>query len=208
MTTIEEIDLQHMDYLLTNNANVMTYQFKPGKYQTYGAARKAMRSLMEAIGYESLTQKQKEVVGRWNLISDQTELDYLFKTEEQDGINRLFISHTNCLVSSKLKTIKKSSYYTVDQVNYDGAMFDEIHKIKVISRATNGSTTYGVRIYDVTSREVVAEKSDLTNDKTQINDLGTILYQPTSDTILDIQIKVVSGNGRTRYESCSVCFLI
>jgi len=208
MTTIEEIDQQHMDHPLTDNADVVTHQFKAGKYQTYGAARKEMKSLMDGIGYESLTQGEKEIVGRWNLITDQNELDDLFKTEEQTSISNLFQSHTSCLVSSKLKTIRKTSYYTVDQVNYNGARFDEIFEIKVISRCTKNSTTYGVRVYDVNAQEVIAERTDLTNQQTQINELGTIQYQPSTDTILDIQIKVISGSGKIKYESCSVGFLI
>ena len=208
MSTISEIDNQHMEYIVGDRADIVTYRFKPGKYQTYGSARKAIKDILGPTGYPGLTHKEKEIVGRWNLINDQEELDNLFGNEEQTAVINNHKSHKSCLVSSKLKQVKKNSYFTIDQIRYDGSTIDEIDSIKVVSRATKSSTTYAIRVYDVINREVVAEKTDLNNTESQINDLGDILYQPSTDTFLEIQVKNISGNGKVSYESISIEYLI
>lgn len=202
MTTIEEIDRTH----ITTSAEgfFLARVFKSAKYQTYGAARKAMKALMDSIGYESLTQTQKEIVGRWSLVNDQTEMDRMFTSQEQQEIKDFQKSHVKSFNFENNHIVSSSGYFKVGRMIYNGDVYSEILSVHVDCHLTLPGS-YSVRLYDKTHFEVVAEKTDLTNTDDQIIDLGQILYQPNDYSSLELQIKKQTGDGKIKYESSQIC---
>lgn len=205
METIIEIDEGHIGTNIGKTSSSII--FKPEKYKTYGAARKAIKTLMDATGYESLTQREKEIVGRWSLITDTNELNNLFDSNEQEIISDMHNSYIKTSLSSNKISLKNDSYTVADTMIYNGAINNEILKINVISRASDSNTIYSIRVVNLSNAQVIAEKTDISGTQQVINDLGTIQNQPTTNTILEIQIKVTSGSGKIKYESVELEFI-
>ena len=204
MSTIEQIDKNHFEYRIGETS--ASQIFVPEKYKTYGAARKAMKTLMDGIGYESLTQEQKEIVGRWSLITDQSELDNLFDSNEQAIISDMHQSQIKILSHSKVVKTISSSYKTVDHIIYNGSINNEILTVKVVTNV-NLSGTYSIRLYDSENVQVIAEKTGLTNTTSEIIDLGTILNQAENNTVLELQIKQTSPINNVIYKSTEIEYL-
>ena len=207
MTTIQDIDETHMETNLTPYGSSLI--FKPGKYKTYGATRNQIKTLIEtAGGYNSLTQIEKEISGRWGLVTDQSELDNLFQLDEQDSIQKMHNSHIKDINYGGTRNISNQSYSRVYQFKYNGNICHEILKVNIIVRATRSNTEYSVRLYDTQNLKAVVEKTGLNNtNSSQSIDLGIILYQPSTDTVLELQIKRNSGSGKIRFESMQLEYI-
>lgn len=202
MITIEEIDQTHIRYIGTGL--YVSRQFRPGKYNTFGKAKKAMRALMDAAGYESLTQHEKEVVGRWSLITDQNELDSLFTAMEQTEITDFQNSYiTHLQFESRTTVSTLNAYSKVGTMIYNGSLYGEIVAIHV-NTSLNAAGQYSIRVYDKTNNQVVAEKTGNTNTDDLIIDLGTILYQPSNQAVLEAQVRIDTVGGTVEYDSCQL----
>ena len=203
MVTIEEIDHDHMTTNIGKNGTALV--FKPEIYQTYGEARKEINDLMTGIGYGSLTQVQKEIVGRWSLITDTNELNSLFSSGEQAVINAMHLSQIiPQTVTTDHTEYGTTTYRLVGSVVYSGTMRSEILKVLVCCKCDGVGTTYAIRMYDNTNNQMIAEKTSLTNTEMEIIDLGSILYQPTIDTPIELHVKVTAGTGTVQFQSFTI----
>ena len=71
----------------------------------------------------------------------------------------------------------------------------EIICIKALSYKDNGVGSYNVRVRVVPGYDIVAEAT-LTNNQTILNDLGEITNVPDTESVLEVDIKRNTGNGR------------
>ena len=205
MTTIEEIENLHIEHRLDGLSE--SFVFKPSIYSTYGAARKAMRGLI-SIGYTGLTQSEQEIVGRWSLIENQTDLDNILKTDEQDRIRSFHNSHMKTMHCEGFREINIPYYSSVTkELIYDGIINSEIVSINIAALIDKPNETYSARIYDVKNSKVIAEKTGLSNNNIEIIDLGEILYHPTNKTVLELQVKRETGGGTIISSSFELKFL-
>lgn len=205
MSTITQIDNNHLTTELSGTTSSLI--FHPCEYQNYGAARNAIKALMDSAGYENLTQAEKEIVGRWSLITDTDELNNLFDSDEQQQINQLYQSHIKIITSGSITLISSSVYRTIESIIYKGDIANEIVKINLNAQALTSDGNFSARMYDVTNNHLIAEQTGLTNTRPTIIDLGTIQYQPTNNCLLEIQIKKDSGTGRIKFNSVELQFL-
>jgi hypothetical protein len=204
MTTIEEIDLYHCDNFVGKNSS--SFIFRPEKYKTYGAARKAIRELIGPTGYTLLNQKEKEIVGRWSLVTDTDELNNLFNANEQEIIRDWHHSQILKTNSSKEKEISSHTYQIVDTILYNGLIANEICQISITTQAEQSGTTYDVRVYDSQNSQVIIEKTDLSNTDMNIIHLydantNQFLNQPFGDVEIEIHIRKTAGSGKIFYSS-------
>tara|TARA_R100001163_G_C5068136_1_gene207977 strand:+ start:3328 stop:3945 length:618 start_codon:yes stop_codon:yes gene_type:complete len=205
MSTIVVIDRNHLESHAGENEAVLV--FKPELYKTYGAARKAIQDLLDSIGYENLSQLEKEIVGRWNLITDQQELDNLFSSSEQQQIIDLHNSYVKSLHSGQIKKTSSSQYIQVDVIIYKGSLSNQILNCLVATSCSNTDTIYSVRLYDETNFQILFEKTGLNNTDFELIDLGIPLNQPTTDALLELQIKKTNGSGNIRYDSSVIDYI-
>ena len=174
--------------------------FKPETYKTYGQARKAMKNLMEQQGYNNLTQTEKEIVGRWNLIQDQTEFNNLFNSTEQQIITDGHKSNIKTINSGTPKDTISLKYVVMDEIIFNSSFINEILNVVANTRCQEG-VNYSIRLYDSLNHQTIAELTNLTNIRPSVIDLGSISNQPNTNTILEVQIKRNSGIGKVYYKS-------
>lgn len=202
MSLIIQIDQNHIaHYLGTTSAALI---FKPEKYQTYGAARSALKNLLDIASYSNLSQQEKEVIGRWSLVIDKNELNKLFTVEEQIMISLMHQSQIQILNNTNSKKIVSSSWKQASSIIYKGSKYNEILEINVSGNTDDLSTEFAIRIFDVNNIKVIAQKGSLKNTNLSIINLGTINYQPANDTILEIQMKRTSGSGKIIFENAEI----
>ncbi len=85
----------------------------------------------------------------------------------------------------------QGTYHKIYQLIFPGTNnVGEIKGLKVIGYLDQGLTSYDIRVRDYLNKNTVAIITSQTNTEPQIIDLGTILYQPTNYTILEIQAKI------------------
>jgi len=202
MDTVLDIDRYHVDYI--SSGLEISRLFKPAKYSTYGAARKAMKNVVDTTGFENLSLIEQQAVGRWNLITDQTTLDNLFSSSEQDEILKFHNKHKTTLQTSRDIRTGQYVYTKIDRIIYQGNIYNVILKVDVDTFVTQSGTAYSVRLYDRTHNKKIAEKTGLTNTDESLIDLGEILYQPNESSVLEVQIKKDGGSGEIDYECLSI----
>ena len=88
----------------------------------------------------------------------------------------------------------QTNYKSIGKVFYNGKHINQLVNIKVVSYSSVAGS-YSIRVYNLSSHNVIAEAT-FTNTSEQINDMGTLSNIPTSDNILDIQVKVSSQQVR------------
>lgn len=202
MTTISEIDSDHVE-VTRSNGNFRRI-FKPAQFSRYGEALKSMKTLLDSIGYENLTLQEKQIVGRWNLIEDQDEIDRLFTSIEQQDITGFQEQYKVSLQFSIQADSTLAVYRHLGGVIYNGDLHFKILSISVDSNASVAGTVYDCRIYDRTNRMVIAEKTGLTNTETQVIDLGEVRYYPTVNSVFSVQVRRTSGTGIIECNSVSM----
>lgn len=202
MSDILTLDKSHIKIIADDNA--FHKVFIPSVYGTYGAARKEMKRLMNDAGYENLSLEEKHAVGRWNLISNQSEIDSLFGDIEKADILKFHESQKSTIQTGRTKSISNKSYRRVDRMIYKGNIRNEILVINVDVKVSKSGTVYSARVYDKTHGKVVAEVTGQTNTNDMLVNLGEILYQPEGESILEIQVKRESGTGKVMYDSLAM----
>jgi len=101
------------------------------------------------------------------------------------------ISSSLVFCDGSVNYIKKSSasYITICQFIFRGSFYNGIPtNIKIIGYVT-ATASGSVRLYDVTSSLVIAEKTGIINTTASIINLGTISNIPEEESIVELQIK-------------------
>jgi len=62
----------------------------------------------------------------------------------------------------------------------------------------------GVRVYDHTNAQVIAERVDITDPYPSIVDLGALANVPEGVAIWEVQVKRVTGNGTKKVGASSI----
>ena len=214
--TIKQINDKHIGHVASESG--ISRDFVPAVYKSFAETRYRIKVIMESTGYNSLTQIEKELCGRWYLLfRDQSEMDNLFSSQEQEEIYSFINKYTYHLISSRkvdpIATIGDptipgiTSYITKDEFLFEGSTHREILNIKVIACCESG-TEYSIRVYDADSNNTIVEKNSLTNTTRQIINLGEIIYTPNSNTTLEVQVKRDSSDsGEIHYVSASIDFI-
>src|SRR5690606_19710277 len=96
-------------------------------------------------------------------------------------------------------------FHVVDTIQYNGTINNEITQFDIVSYA-DSNTTYIIRISDRFGN-ILGETGILSNTSDTIDSITTINYQPTTDTIIDVDIKRISGIGNIYYQSIVVYYI-
>ena len=98
------------------------------------------------------------------------------------------------------RSTKNSDYTRIGgSFKYQGSeRIGLINYIEVLSYKQSSITSYDVRIYDKTNKNVLVEKTGNSNNNVEVIDLGEITNIPTNNAILEIQARRVGGSGRNR----------
>ena len=98
------------------------------------------------------------------------------------------------------RIVWSTTYQTVFKFIFYGIKSDEIYRdINAITRSnywnSNTTTTYDIRIYDITNNKVIIEKTGLTNGTDQIVNLGipNNALLPTTTAMFELQMKRGTG---------------
>ena len=67
--------------------------------------------------------------------------------------------------------------------------------IDVVSKMQNGISSYDIRVVNADNGDVIVEKNGLSNTNYETVDLGTLINIPTSESIMEVEIRRVGGNG-------------
>lgn len=102
-------------------------------------------------------------------------------------------------VSAKLDAICNSTYTTVATFKFSASM-GGINYIEIIARGDT-TTTFALRVVDVTNVNVVATKTGLTNTEATVIDMGDISNVPVSDAVMEVQVSLTSGDAK-KYAYC------
>lgn len=94
-------------------------------------------------------------------------------------------------------TFNTKSYETALTFSFPGSDTGTVSQINIVSDMTGNANSYSVRLYDITNDEIIAETT-FTNKTTQINQLTPILYLPSTESIVELQLKLDSGNSSNR----------
>jgi len=98
------------------------------------------------------------------------------------------------------------TYQTVAKFLYAGTDITGIPtKIKVLSRTSNGSGNYSVKIFDVTNSMDIAEITAQTNDVFATVDLGTLSNLPAAEAEFEIQM-LRGSPGEAQLSSLTIEF--
>jgi len=62
----------------------------------------------------------------------------------------------------------------------------------------------GVRLYDHTNAQVIAERLDITDPFPSIVDLGALSNVPTGAAVWEVQVRRVTGNGTKKVGASSI----
>jgi hypothetical protein len=122
-------------------------------------------------------------------VEEKTTLDGLVISHTPDNIIRVGLTQT---MNVKNVEYKNSNYTKVISFSYMGSNFAKtIKSAKCMSYGDSG-TTYSVRLFDVTNDKQIAEAT-FNNTINKIEDLGVINNIPLKESILEFQIKKVTG---------------
>lgn len=204
MATITEIDSQHIVEIPAERS--MSRVFVPSEYKTFGRARNQLKTLIDnAGGVEFLSQQEKEIVGRWSLISDSAVMDELFSASEQADIAKLLDDNSDDLtftspdnVDANTQLMKKvsgiTSYITMFRFTYHGDRYSDIYNMKFVSH-TESSGEYAVRVVDATNRTIIAERTGNTNTIDNIIEFTSISNIPLNEAVFEVQLRRTSNNS-------------
>jgi hypothetical protein len=101
-----------------------------------------------------------------------------------------------------------STYEKVGNIIFGGTdQWGYVTKIRAAAYKESAATDYAIRIYDVTNSLTIAEATGLTNNSTEIIDLGVISNLPTDAALWEVQVKrTASGNRKMFLDALSVSF--
>jgi len=142
---------------------------------------------------------QNAIDNNWLTIKDETGETISNVQEEAEGITQKELNKNKEIIISFFggnnyyKATKNTSWKTVGQFIFRGTNIVIPSKIKAIIWLQNSSVKGGIRIYDFTNGKEIAKKEDITNISPQIINLGDLQNLPTDESIIEIQIRRVSG---------------
>ena len=99
-------------------------------------------------------------------------------------------------ITSK-SVFRTSNFETALTFTFPGADKGAVSKITVISDMSNNSTSYDIRIYDITNDLIIASNT-YTNTTPNVNELTPISNLPGTDVIAELQIRLNSSNNKNR----------
>jgi hypothetical protein len=204
MSTITDINRIHLHHVPGEQS--LSSQFIPATYKTYGAARNAIKAIMDATGYENLEQGEKEICGQWMLITDSVILDGLFTPSEQETNSDFFKANTKVLTFSHSSVSNQNnaiianitgttSYIRIDEYKYIGSRYTNIEYIKCLAYTSTGGT-YQIRLLDTTNGVIIGESDVQNNTTPQIFNIN-IASAPMTDCSIEVHVKRTSNNKAT-----------
>jgi len=109
--------------------------------------------------------------------------------------------------STRYFETSSASYVVVGDLAFQGTDHLTPSAIQAIAWADSGATA-GVRIYDVTNSQTIAEKTDITGTTKAAVDLGTLSNLSAGAAVWEVQLQRVSGSGpdKARISGVSVQF--
>ena len=128
--------------------------------------------------------------------------------DEHIALDNLVTSHINTdpkkkqifynITPKKSDITTKNSYTQVSIFKYGGSnIIGPINYIEIISNKDPDVTSYDVRVINIKTGDIIAEKTEMTNNSLEIHDLGTISNIPTTAGIFELQAKKIGESRKS-----------
>lgn len=106
--------------------------------------------------------------------------------------------------------IRKSSYsywFTVATFTYLGSdRIGSINYIDVISKRQNSLSDYNLRVVDISKGKIICSVGNLDNDSYQLTSLGVISNVPSTESIMEVQVKTDNNQNAVFLQEIQVYY--
>lgn len=107
------------------------------------------------------------------------------------------------------KSTSSSSYTVLARFIFPGTTnLGTINNIKIISRRNSDASSYSARVWNFSNATQICEATGLTNTTRAIVNLGTLSNLPSSQSIFEVQLRRVGGDGRAYLHAVQVEYKI
>lgn len=113
------------------------------------------------------------------------------------------IQHNFFKVPTSISVVRSVNYVVIAKTIFDREECGTLSKISFIGNSSKGS--YKVRVVDVENQNIVAE-GEFSNTSPKLQSFPSIDYTPSSDIILEIQIKTTTSKSKVYIDDITIYY--